>query len=52
MEKENTELTPVYFSDFRIEKGVTPDKYPVSHTFFGSSVKCVDAYHAVHIVLI
>ena len=34
MEKENTELTPVYFSDFRIEKGVTPDKYPVSHTFF------------------
>ena len=21
-------------------------------TFFGSSVKCVDAYHAVHIVLI
>lgn len=34
MEKEDTELTPVYFSDFRIEKGVTPDKYPVSHTFF------------------
>lgn len=33
MEKEDTELTPVYFSDFRIEKGVTPDKYPVSHTF-------------------
>lgn len=34
MEKEDSELTPVYFSDFRIEKGVTPDKYPVSHTFF------------------
>lgn len=34
MEKENSELTPVYFSDFRIEKGITPDKYPVSHTFF------------------
>jgi len=34
MEKKNTELTPVYFSDFRIEKGITPDKYPVSHTFF------------------
>lgn len=33
MEKEDTELTPVYFSDFRIEKGITPDKYPVSHTF-------------------
>ena len=34
MEKKDSELTPVYFSDFRIEKGVTPDKYPVSHTFF------------------
>lgn len=34
MEKEDSELTPVYFSDFRIEKGVTLDKYPVSHTFF------------------
>lgn len=34
MEKEDSELTPVYFSDFRIEKGITPDKYPVSHTFF------------------
>ena len=33
MEKEDTELTPVYFSDFRIEKGITPEKYPVSHTF-------------------
>lgn len=33
MAKEETELTPVYFSDFRIEKGVTHDKYPVSHTF-------------------
>ena len=34
MKKEDSELTPVYFSDFRIEKGVTPDKYPVCHTFF------------------
>ena len=34
MEKEDSELTPVYFSDFRIEKDITPDKYPVSHTFF------------------
>lgn len=34
MEKEDSELTPVYFSDFRIEKDTTPDKYPVSHTFF------------------
>ncbi len=34
MQKEDSELTPVYFSDFRIEKGVTPDKFPVSHTFF------------------
>jgi len=33
MEKEESELTPVYFSDFRIEKGVTPDRYPVSHTY-------------------
>lgn len=33
MEREESELTPVYFSDFRIEKGVTPDRYPVSHTF-------------------
>lgn len=34
LKKEETELTPVYFSDFRIEKGVTPEMYPVSHTFF------------------
>ncbi|MCR5192247.1 MAG: phosphotransferase [Bacteroidales bacterium] len=34
MKKEGSELTPVYFSDFRIEKDVTPDMYPVSHTFF------------------
>ena len=34
MEKEENELTPVLFSDFRIEKGVDPDNYPVSHTFF------------------
>lgn len=33
MEKEDAELTPVYFSDFRIEKGISSDKYPVSHTF-------------------
>lgn len=33
IEKEDNELTPVYFSDFRIEKGISPDKYPVSHTF-------------------
>ena len=34
MEKEEGEITPVYFSDFRIEKGISADKYPVSHTFF------------------
>lgn len=34
MKKEATEITPVYFSDFRVEKCITPDKYPVSHTFF------------------
>lgn len=34
MEREEGELTPVYFSDFRIEKGISADKYPVSHTFF------------------
>ena len=34
MKKEYSELTPVYFSDFRKEEGVTPDQYPVSHTFF------------------
>lgn len=34
MEKDNSELTPVYFSDFRIEKSITPDRYPISHTFF------------------
>lgn len=33
MEKEDSELTPVYFSDFRVEKGITSDRYPVSHTF-------------------
>lgn len=34
MEREEGEPTPVYFSDFRIEKGISADKYPVSHTFF------------------
>ena len=34
MQKEETEsLTPVLFSDFRIEKGVKAENYPVSHTF-------------------
>ena len=34
MRKAESEPTPVYFSDFRIEKGITLDTYPVSHTFF------------------
>lgn len=34
LEKEEHDLTPVYFSDFRIEKGANTDAYPVSHTFF------------------
>lgn len=34
MGKEESELTPVYFSDFRVENGIMADKYPVSHTFF------------------
>lgn len=34
MQNEDTEFTPVYFSDFRVEIGVTSEKYPVSHTFF------------------
>lgn len=34
MEKEGSEPTPVYFSDFRVEKGVSKDNYPVCHTFF------------------
>lgn len=38
MKKEDAERTPVYFSDFRIEKGATPDMYPVSHTFFDVDV--------------
>lgn len=33
LEKETEGLTPVYFSDFRAEKGVSPGDYPVSHTF-------------------
>ena len=33
MEKEADELTPVYFSDFRVEKGVAKEDYPVDHTF-------------------
>lgn len=31
--KEDGNLTPVLFSDFRADKGVTPEKFPVSHTF-------------------
>ncbi len=38
MKKEDTGLTPVYFSDFRIEKGVTSDMYPVSHTYLDVDV--------------
>lgn len=34
MRKAESGPTPVYFSDFRIEKGITLDTYPVSHTFF------------------
>ena len=35
MQKEEIErLTPVLFSDIRIEKGVKAEDYPVSHTFF------------------
>ena len=33
MENEADEITPVYFSDFRVEKGISPEDYPVSHTF-------------------
>lgn len=33
MENEADEITPVYFSDFRVEKGIAPEDYPVSHTF-------------------
>ena len=33
MENEADEITPVYFSDFRVERGVTEADYPVSHTF-------------------
>lgn len=34
MAKEEAErLTPVIFSDFRAEKGIKPEDYPVSHTF-------------------
>lgn len=35
MQKDETEtLTPVLFSDIRIEKGLKAEDYPVSHTFF------------------
>lgn len=34
MKKADTNYTPVYFSDFRAEKDITPDQYPVDHTFF------------------
>lgn len=33
MQHEASEITPVYFSDFRIEKDTIPENYPVSHTF-------------------
>ena len=33
MENEADEITPVYFSDFRVERGVIEGDYPVSHTF-------------------
>lgn len=33
MENDIDELTPVYFSDFRVEKSVSPDDFPVSHTY-------------------
>lgn len=33
MENDKDELTPVYFSDFRVEKGVSLDDFPVSHTY-------------------
>lgn len=33
MENEADEITPVYFSDFRVERGVVEADYPVSHTF-------------------
>lgn len=33
MENDKDEITPVYFSDFRVEKGVSPDDFPVSHTY-------------------
>ena len=54
MKKEDAERTPVYFSDFRIEKGATPDMYPVSHTFFDVDVDvvialfCSISYSSVH----
>lgn len=33
MENDADEMTPVYFSDFRVERGVMEVDYPVSHTF-------------------
>lgn len=33
MENEKDEITPVLFSDFRIEEGIKPEDYPVSHTY-------------------
>ena len=34
MQKSRDEkLTPVYFSDFRIESGILPEQFPLSHTF-------------------
>lgn len=33
LKKEASELTPVYFSDFRVEAGIKEENYPVKHTF-------------------
>lgn len=37
MESDEEEITPVYFSDFRVERGVAPEDYPVSHTYMDVS---------------
>ena len=42
MEKEESEITPVYFSDFRVEKGIMSDMFPVSHTFMDIDQVCVN----------
>lgn len=33
MERDEEEITPVFFSDFRVERGVAPEDYPVDHTY-------------------